>query len=75
LKCGVARNDIVKMVRQVRRDKHNRMVSSQQTNLDPMHETMEKASAGLKKMFVFKKTTYEKTLEAATINMSHALSA
>jgi hypothetical protein len=63
------------MVRQVRRDKHHRMVSSQQTNLDPMHETIEKASAGFKKMFLFKKTSYEKTLEAATMNMSHAVSA
>jgi hypothetical protein len=74
-------------VRRVRKEKHNRMVSSQQTNLDPMHEVMETAATGIKKMFSFKKSQYVKTLEAASSQlpphvansqdamMKHALSA
>ena len=57
-------------MRQVRKDKHSRMVSQQQTNLDPMHEAMEKATSGFKKMFTFKKSKYVKTLEAASTQPS-----
>lgn len=56
---------MVAAVRQVRKDKHSRVVSSQQVGMDNVHESVEKLGAGLKKMFVFKKSQYEKTLEAS----------
>lgn len=85
--CGISTKDMAVAVRQVRKEKHYRMVSSQQTNLDPMHEVMENAATGIKKMFSFKKSQYVKTLEAASSQrpphdvsssdmfMKHALSA
>ena len=32
------------------------MVSSQQTSLDPIHEAVESATSGIKKMFAFKRS-------------------
>jgi hypothetical protein len=52
-------------MRQVRKDKHCRMVSSQQVNMDNLHEATEKVTVGFKKMFAFKKSEYERVLEQA----------
>ena len=56
---------MVAAVRQMRKDKHSRMVSSQQVGMDNLHEATEKVTSGFKKMFVFKKSSYEKTLKQA----------
>lgn len=65
LRVGYSKKEMVNVVRQVRKDKHSRMVSSQQVGMDNVHESVEKLSTGLKKMFVFRKSQYEKTLEAS----------
>ncbi|KAI2497489.1 hypothetical protein MHU86_16991 [Fragilaria crotonensis] len=53
---GFSSNDIAKVVRQVRKERHHRMVSSQQSSLDPIHEAVESATSGIKKMFAFKRS-------------------
>jgi len=65
LKIGFSKKDMVEVVRQIRKDKHSRMVSSQQMGMDNVHESVEKLSTGLKKMFVFRKSQYVKSLEAS----------
>ena len=56
---------MIAAIRQMRKDKHSRMVSSQQVGMDNLHEATEKVTSGLKKMFVFKTSQYEKNLKMA----------
>lgn len=67
-RIGVSKNDMIAAIRQMRKDKHSRMVSSQQVGMDNLHEATEKVTSGLKKMFVFKTSQYEKTLKKACSN-------
>jgi hypothetical protein len=64
LKSGVTRKDMAQAVRQCRRDKHSRMVSCHNAQLDPMHEAMENATLGLKKILTLhRRTEYEQSVE------------
>ena len=65
MEIGFTKQDIATVMRQVRKDKHSRMVSSQQIGMDNLHEANEKVTPGLKKRFVFKKSEYEKSLKSA----------
>ncbi len=65
MEIGFTKQDIATVMRQVRKDKHSRMVSSQQVGMDNIHAAKEKVTTGIKKMFVFKKSEYEKSLKIA----------
>lgn len=52
-------------VREVRRIRHSRVVSSQQVSMDNVHESMEKVSSGIKNLFAWKKSSYDKRLAAS----------
>lgn len=64
LKGGFSQKEMAAVVREIRVLKHKRMVSQQQVSLDNMHESVEKVTHGLKKLFVFRKSDYQKKLEA-----------
>jgi hypothetical protein len=65
IRSGFSNKDIASVMRQVRKDKHSRMVSSQQVNMDNLHEATEKVTVGFKKIFAFKKSEYDRALEEA----------
>lgn len=67
---GSLSNDIAAAVRQVRREKHSRMVSSQQTRLDPIHEALEKAASNIKKMFSFRRSEYGQAVDSSCTTMN-----
>lgn len=66
LNAGTTQKEIAEAVRQCRREKHFRAVSCNNKGYDPMNESIEKVASGLKKMFSFKKTEYEKALAIQT---------
>ena len=68
LKCGWTNKQIAEAVRQARRDKHFRMVSSHKKSFDPVSERIENLQSNVKRLFSFRKTEYEKKLEQATLD-------
>jgi len=54
---GTTQKEIADAIRQCRKDKHSRAVSVTNTSLDPVNESIEKVTSGLKKIFSFRKTT------------------
>lgn len=68
LRVGVTKKDMAQAIRESRRIKHSRMVSSQQQGMDNMHESMEKVTSGIKSMFAWKKSSYESMLQKSVEN-------
>ena len=62
-KCGWSQRQIAEAVRRVRRDKHSRMVNGHNQNFDHVNENLEKVASGIKKIFAFRKSEYERQLE------------
>jgi hypothetical protein len=70
-RAGFSIQEVANVMRQVRKDRHSRLVSAQQIGLDDLHEAKEKFTQGIKK-FLFKKSNYELSLkEACTSVKSH----
>jgi hypothetical protein len=62
--AGFSSQDVASAIRQLRKDRHSRLVSAQQVGMDDLLEAKEKVTQGFKKL-LFKKSTYEMSLKEA----------